>query len=52
MKCPKCGSMNNKVITSGPHKKLICGDCFAYIKFLNKSEAKNFELLKKEGESK
>jgi len=48
MECPKCGSTNNKLVRSGPHKKLICGNCYTYIKFVSKSEAKNFELLEAE----
>lgn len=45
MECPKCGSTNNELVESGPHSKLICGDCYAYIKFLGKKEAENFKLL-------
>jgi len=46
MKCPKCESENLGVVKSGPHNKLVCKDCFAFVKFLNKAEAKTFEQLK------
>lgn len=46
MKCPKCESERLKIIKSGPHNKLVCKDCLAFIKFLGKAEAKTFEQLK------
>jgi len=46
MKCKKCGSKNLTIVESGPHKKLVCKDCFAYQKFLSKADAKTFEQLK------
>lgn len=46
MKCPKCGSANLAIVQSGPHNKLICCDCLAFVKFLSKAEAKTWELLK------
>ena len=45
MKCPKCGSENLGLVKSGPHKKLVCKDCLTFVKFLNKSQAKNFVQL-------
>ena len=47
MKCPKCEAKNLKVVRSGPHKKLICADCLAFVKFLGEAEYKNFTALKK-----
>lgn len=47
MKCKKCGSENLEVVTSGPHKKLVCVDCLAFQKFLSSSEVKTFEQLKR-----
>ena len=46
LKCPKCNSNNLEVIDSGPHKKLICIDCLAFVKFLKSSEYKTFKQLK------
>uniref|UniRef100_A0A6H1ZZ10 Uncharacterized protein n=1 Tax=viral metagenome TaxID=1070528 RepID=A0A6H1ZZ10_9ZZZZ len=46
MKCKKCQSENLVLITSGPHQKLVCGDCLSFQKFLTKSEAKIFREIK------
>jgi|GEM_PF-2873433 len=45
MKCKKCQSENLKIIESGPHKKLVCGDCLSFQKFLSKAEANTFLQL-------
>jgi len=45
MKCIKCESKNLQIVVSGPHKKLVCTDCFAFQKFLSKTEVKTFEQL-------
>ena len=48
MKCPKCGNQGNQafaLVESGPHKKLICTACLAFVKFLSKSEAKNWDAV-------
>jgi len=47
MKCPKCESENLKIVKSGPHNKLVCEDCLAFVKFLNKAEVKTFNQLTK-----
>ena len=36
--CDKCVSEAGKIINSGPHRKLVCGDCGKYVKMLSKSE--------------
>ncbi len=46
MKCKKCGSTNLEIIPSGPHKKLVCKDCFAFQKFLSVLDVKTFRKLK------
>lgn len=46
MKCPQCGSENLEVISSGPHAKLVCSECYKFVKFLKKSEAGIFSGLK------
>lgn len=46
MNCPKCKSKNLELVTSGPHNKLVCADCLAFVKFLKKAEAKNWKALK------
>jgi len=46
MKCPKCGSKNLDIVQSGPHSKLICTECLAFVKFLNKVQAESFRQLK------
>jgi len=51
MKCKKCQSENLKLIDSGPHKKLVCGDCLAFQKFLSKSEATTFNQIKSDNKS-
>lgn len=45
MKCKKCNSENLEIVKSGPHNKLVCKDCLAFQKFLNKAQAKTFEQL-------
>jgi len=45
MKCKKCQSRNLKVVTSGPHNKLVCEDCLAFVKFISKSDLKVFKQL-------
>jgi len=50
MKCNKCDSENLILVTSGPHDKLICGDCLAFQKFLSKGDAKTFRQLQGEQE--
>ena len=45
MNCPKCGSENLKIVKSGPHNKLVCRKCLAFVKFLSKAEAKTFAQL-------
>jgi len=52
MKCRHCGSTNLKVVESGPHQKLVCGDCLKFQKFLSKAEAKTFLQLQKPVQSK
>jgi len=42
MKCKKCFSPNLELVKSGPHNKLVCGDCLAFQKFLNAADAKTF----------
>ncbi len=51
MECAKCQSKNLDVVNSGPHHKLVCTDCFSFVKFLKKGEAKNFIALKQKGET-
>lgn len=46
MRCKKCGSTRLEVIRSGPHFKLVCGECLEFQKFLKKSQAKDFLKLK------
>jgi len=48
MKCKKCESENLKIIESGPHNKLVCGDCLAFQKFLSKKDAQIFEQTMRE----
>ncbi len=48
MECIKCGSQNLVIVTSGPHEKLVCGDCLAFQKFLSKEDAKTFKQLHEE----
>ena len=47
MKCKKCQSENLQTISSGPHNKLVCKDCLAFVKFLSKSDMKVFKQLQK-----
>lgn len=46
MKCKKCGLENLQIIKSGPHNKLVCGDCLAYQRFISNNDAKVFNRLK------
>jgi len=46
MKCPKCNGDNLKIVQSGPHNKLVCADCLAFVKFLSKKDADTFRQLK------
>jgi len=46
MKCKKCGSLNLKIIKSGPHNKLVCKDCLAFQKFVNNKDKNTFESVK------
>ena len=50
MKCIKCGSANLVLVTSGPHEKLVCGDCLAFQKFLSTADAKTFRQMQGEQE--
>lgn len=52
MKCSKCGSKNLDIIEKGPHKKLVCEDCFEFQKFLKKGETENFKELKRKKDRK
>ena len=45
MECKKCGSENLVIVKSGPHQKLVCGDCLAYQKFLSRGEATTWRKL-------
>lgn len=45
MECKKCKSRNLKVIPSGPHNKLVCEDCLAFVKFISKKDLKVFKQL-------
>jgi hypothetical protein len=51
MKCIKCGSENLQIVVSGPHQKLVCGDCLAFQKFLSKADAKTFLQLQQSKKS-
>lgn len=48
MQCNKCGSTNLKLVESGPHDKLVCGDCLTFQKFLSISDALTFRRLEKD----
>ena len=45
MKCKKCKSEDLRVISSGPHHKLVCLNCLAFRKFLSAPELKTFNSL-------
>ena len=49
MKCLKCKSENVIVVKSGPHKKIVCKDCLAFVKFLTGSEYETWLQIMKEG---
>jgi len=51
MKCLKCKSENLTVVKSGPHKKMICKDCLAFVKFLTGSEYKTWLQIVKGGDN-
>lgn len=46
--CKKCGCRTFEILTSGPHKKLICSHCNNYIAFVssNNLELETDELTK------
>lgn len=57
--CTKCGSVDVFIQDSGPHKGLYCGDCGAFIKWLNKADLRlaeryiqNNKFLNNESEEK
>lgn len=39
--CNNCGNIKFEIVESGPHKKLICGNCGAYIAFINTKYVSN-----------
>lgn len=43
-KCPKCNSTNLFTRKNGDHTGLYCKDCGRWIKWLNKEEARLFEV--------
>lgn len=45
MNCPHCYSDNVTILESGPHKKLVCQDCYKFIKFLSNADYKVFLAL-------
>ena len=52
MICIHCQSPNLEVVESGPHKKLICTDCYAFQQFLSAADYKVFNQLKEKREKK
>ena len=52
MRCNRCESNNVAVLESGPHKKLVCQDCYSFIKFLSAAEYKIYLSLKAKKEEK
>ena len=36
--CKYCSSNTGKIEVSGPHKKLLCGTCGKYLKFINQAD--------------
>jgi len=46
MKCKKCNSINLKIIKSGLHNKLVCGDYLAFQKFISNKDKNTFEEMK------
>ena len=46
MDCPKCSSKNLEIVKSGPHQKLVCSDCMAFVKFMKTADVKTFKQLK------
>jgi late competence protein required for DNA uptake (superfamily II DNA/RNA helicase) len=52
MRCNRCESDNVAVLESGPHKKLVCQDCYSFIKFLSAAEYKIFLAIKAKKEEK
>lgn len=51
MKCPKCASENLSIVVSGPHQKLVCADCLAFVKFLSAKDADAFRQIKAQKEA-
>ena len=47
MTCPKCKSKNLTVVTSGPHHKVVCADCLAFVKFMSKADYKTWVATQK-----
>ena len=45
MKCKKCESENLAIVVSGPHQKLVCADCLAFVKFLSAKDANTFRMI-------
>ena len=50
MECLKCKSANLTVVKSGPHKKMVCKDCLAFVKFLTGSEYETWLQIVKRGD--
>lgn len=46
MKCRECQSDDLVIIQSGPHSKLVCGECWEFQRFIPKNIAKNFKEMK------
>lgn len=45
MYCIKCGYTDIRVFVGKIHKKAVCANCLNYIKFLSKTEFRNFKVL-------
>jgi hypothetical protein len=43
--CKYCASEKGKIIQAGPHRKLICGACNKYLKFVGEAEFQNIVRL-------
>jgi len=46
MQCKKCDSRNLGVIKTGCHNKVVCLECYAFVKFIGKKELANLKLLR------
>ena len=46
MKCKKCSSDDLVIVDSGPHSKVICGECWTFQKFIPKNIADNLHQIK------